>query len=165
MFWKECLTLRWVSAITTFVATLALSLIFLSYPNVRHRRQAALIATALNGNAERIKLLLTVGANVESPACEGPTCVKPLVAAALGGHPEAVNLLLERGADVNGKSKEGQTALIVAAYEGYADTVTLLLARGADPNAKWDGYTALEFARQRKHQKVVEILVKVTSPK
>src|SRR5262249_52926030 len=121
------------------------------------------VATSLNGQTSKMKLLLSIGANANEPACEAAPCVRPLIAAALCGCPDAVQLLLDNGAKVDGKSSRGQTALTVAAYEGHTPTVGLLLSRGADPNIEWEGLTALDWAKRQHHQEAVDLLEKVTA--
>jgi len=152
------ITVRRVGAFAAFFGAIAFSVVFVNWPSISHRRQAALVPTALRGETNKMKLLLSAGANANEPACEGSLCVRPLFAAALCDCPDAVRLLLDNGANVNGKSKDGQTALVAAAYEGHAATVKLLLLRGADPSVQWEGLTALEWARQQQHSEIINLL-------
>jgi hypothetical protein len=107
-----------------------------------------------------MKVLLAVGADVNEPACQTFLCPPPIVAAAFNQDPSAVRFLLDRGADANSRMKRGQTALMIASYHGYTNTVRLLLSRGADVNADFEGDTALEFARQKSHGDIADLLIK-----
>ena len=137
----------------------ALMLVF-NWTTIRERRQAAFIATALSGDTERMKLLLSVGASPEERTCDAAWCLTPLIAASISGEPDAVQLLLDRGANINGRMNRGQTALIAAVYKGNREVVTLLLTKGADVNIDWEGCTSLGTARQKGHTEIAEMLSK-----
>jgi hypothetical protein len=152
-------TRRILGAFLIAAIVVALMLV-MNWTSIRERRQAAFIATALSGDTERMKFLLSVGASPEERTCDAAWCLTPLIAASISGNPDAVHLLLDRGANVNGKMKRGQTALTVAAYKGNREVVTLLLIKGADVNANWEGCTSLGAAKQKGHTEIAEILSK-----
>jgi ankyrin repeat protein len=80
-----------------------------------------------------LKLLLEVGANVDSPNPEGQTA---LMAVARTGNVAAAQLLVERGATVDAREKwGGQTALMWASARRHPEMMQLLLSKGADVNA------------------------------
>jgi hypothetical protein len=112
---------------------------------------------AIKGRTEIVRLLLTNGADVTLQSTGGTTA---LMEAAFKGHTEIVRLLLTNGAaDVNTKDDKGWTALMEAAFYGDAGIVRRLLAKGADPKLKnRDGRTALQIARGRGHQDIVDII-------
>lgn len=157
---KKVMTVKKVGAVAVFLAAVALSLIFLKWPNAHAYRQTLLIDAALRGYVGRMKLILAIGANADEPACQTRYCLTPLVAAAMAGHSDAVQLLLDHGANVDRKLAPGQTALIGAAFDGHTDTVRLLISKGADVNREFDGCTALGFAKLRRHPEVVDLLWK-----
>lgn len=52
------------------------------------------------------------------------------------------------------------TALKLACYSGHVGTVKVLIRKGADVNLSGDHDTALTIARSRRHERVVQILLK-----
>lgn len=115
-------------------------------------------------NMEMIEFLVSKGARTGGDA---------LVQATAGGRLDIAEFLISKGADVNAWGVElpfdepgvadseqvGQPPLCVAAWLGRLDIVKLLLASGADPGVKnrYDK-TALDLARKRGHQAVIEVL-------
>ena len=86
---------------------------------------------------------------------------QPLVYAAYHGDVEAAFSLLDQpGTDANCRDAGGRTVLMIAACAGHGDLVRLLLQHGADTDAKdfASGHTALQMAKQRGQQDVVEAL-------
>jgi ankyrin repeat protein len=72
---------------------------------------------------------------------------------------ELVKTLLGYGARVNERNEAGQTALMLAAREGYVENVKVLIEGLADVNKMDDDdWTALKYARENKHENVVELL-------
>lgn len=84
-----------------------------------------LIEAAQNGNADRVKLLIQQGANVNVRATDD--WLTPLIAASRAGHLEAVKVLLHAGADINRSDGVG-TPLYWAAFDGHREVVKHLLA-------------------------------------
>ena len=61
--------------------------------------------------------------------------------------------------DLNGVHDDGSTTLMLAASGGHAAFVEGLLRVGADPDsATPDGKTALELAKEKKHEKVANVI-------
>lgn len=156
---KRIITDRRVAAAIAFTGAIVLSLVLLSWPNLRNFRQAAFVESALNGNVGRMKLLLALGADANEFECHAARCRTPLIAAAQGGKCEALQVLLARGADVNKKMKRGQTALMFASYYGHIQAVRLLLTSGADVKADFEGDTALSWAKQKGHGEIADLLI------
>lgn len=126
----------------------------------------ALTFAAGTANAEGVKLLLSLGVNVDYARTDGITPLmmacnsgsplvvgdllahkpdvnaqddagsSPLIYAARQGHEAVAVLLLNAGAVVDGADLDGQTPLMVAAANGHADVVKTLLQKGAKVNAK-----------------------------
>ena len=144
------------------VATLLLTLILAITITLAHRiyvnRQAMFADAAFMGHLSRMKVLYSLGVDVNSPGCNYRYCFTPLFGAAYAGYNDEVRFLMERGANVNRKTNWGSTALMVAAYKGHESTVRLLLSYGADPNAEWDGDTPSSVARDKGHPEIVELL-------
>ncbi len=125
--------------------------------------RTALHAAVSNGEYEVAELLLEHGADVnarDNGNRDTPLMVAPFAAIGMA------ELLIERGADVNAKNKFGGTALSAAAgfesmfmKNGYVKLVKLLLENGAEVNVKDDfGYTPLKIAKEKGHDKIVELL-------
>ncbi|MHC4538179.1 MAG: ankyrin repeat domain-containing protein [Planctomycetota bacterium] len=92
---------------------------------VEHLHQAA-----VKGEIERVKVLVSEGADVNVRNDEGLT---PLHCAAREGHKEIVELLLAHGADVNiGGADYNRTATEFAMRSNHTDIVQLLVSKGAD---------------------------------
>jgi hypothetical protein len=85
-----------------------------------------LMVASLNGHADRVKLLLAAGANVNATK-DGSM---PLMGASLKGHADVVKLLLAAGANVNAADKYGNTPLFYASKNGHDSVVQLLKAAG-----------------------------------
>ena len=113
---------------------------------------------AFFGRTEAAELLIARGAEVNTPSRNAQR-VNALHAALAGPAPELARSLLAAGADVNLAQQDGVTPLHEAAHNGRADLVQLLLDHGADPSARdGKGRTARDFATERNHQAVLQIL-------
>ena len=123
-----------------------------------------LIVAATEGRAGIIELLLKAGATVtHTRVNDGATA---LLRASRGGHLRAVELLISAknennaAAVMNALDKQGRTALMYAAQIGSLEIVVALIAGGADVNIQApDRVTALQWATERKHQKIADALV------
>ena len=103
-----------------------------------------LVAEAAKGSVKRMQLLMTAGADVNTPDSKGKTA---LVAAVQSRNPDAVKLVLEAGAGVDVKNAIGETVLHIVAAENYANALPLLLEGGANVNEPdASGQTPLFFA-------------------
>jgi uncharacterized protein len=148
---------RIILGAAAFPLAIALSLAFIfSYHIVAHR-QAAFAQAAADGNLTLMKIMLALGAKLDSPACPYRRCFPAIVGAAFGKHKDVAQFLIERGANVNAKMGD-TTALMVASYYGDVEMVRLLISNGADVNADRDGETALMIAKEQGNSDVVEEL-------
>jgi len=77
---------------------------------------------------ETVKILIDLGANVNSTNSDGMT---PLMAVAMKGLPDLVEPLIKRGAQVNAVNRLGGTALGIAIDYRHAHTAKLLIDAGA----------------------------------
>ena len=91
---------------------------------------AAIHQAVADGEIERVKLLISEGADVNAKDENGLT---PLHHAGREGHKEIVELLLTHGADVNiGGADYNRTAAEFAMWSNHTEIVQLLVSKGAD---------------------------------
>lgn len=88
----------------------------------------------------------------------------PLLYAANNNLHETAQLLIENGADVNYCNDLNITPLIEAAKNNATEVAFLLLENGADIHiVDWEGFTALDHARQRDNTKLIVEIEKYLS--
>jgi len=110
------------------------------------------------GHLEVVRYLLDKGAEVNAVASNG-SGYTALTGAVAGGHLEIARFLAEHGAHVNYRYARGYSPLLTAAANGHLEIVKMLVANRADLEARSDdGKTALDFARERKHEAVASYL-------
>jgi ankyrin repeat protein len=81
------------------------------------------------GHLKVASLLVSHGADIETPALDGTT---PLCAGVMTDHFNVVQFLVEKGAIVNHKALGGQTPLHLSSFFGRVETMKFLLSNGAD---------------------------------
>jgi ankyrin repeat protein len=96
--------------------------------------QAAICQAVVDGDIERVKLLISKGPDLNEENEKGQI---PLNLAAREGHKEIVELLLEHGADVNvgsvfGKEYNNWIAAEFAMHNNHTEIAQLLISKGAD---------------------------------
>ncbi|KAK1765276.1 ankyrin repeat-containing domain protein [Phialemonium atrogriseum] len=121
----------------------------------------ALQAAVANNNAVLVRLLLSLGADVNAIGGQG-TALQ--IASAKHSRRKFMELLLMKGADVNNPAQGlcRMTALQEAAQSGNEDVVQLLLNEGAEINAPPNpigGRAAIQAAAQSKNLDLVKLLV------
>ena len=82
-----------------------------------------------------------------------------MIEASDNGHHTIIPLLLEAGAQIDAQSNSGWTALIEASYNGKEAAVRELLKGNPNLDLKDSDGTALDNARERNHQSIVDLLV------
>jgi ankyrin repeat protein len=97
-------------------------------PRAIYNQNSDIFETAYQGNIDRMRRLLSSGADINSYSNEGFT---PLMEACSGGHLNMVQFLVENGADPNLMGFEGLTALRIAENMGHTDIVNYLQSLGA----------------------------------
>lgn len=127
---------------------------------------SALIQAAKTGNLEMVNVLVDLGADVNM-SVEGDG--NPLIMASKRGSLDVVKFLMNKGAKVNTEVPGDETPLINASEQGHLTVVKFLVAQGADVNKVCkeelrDGSirvrTALQMAKRKGHEAVVDYLVK-----
>jgi uncharacterized protein len=88
---------------------------------------SALMAAALNGSAEQMKMLIDHGANVNYQSSDGTTALWLAVP-----NWDKTKLLLDKGADPNHKIHGYGVLVKLAAMPGTLDVIRLLIDKGAD---------------------------------
>jgi ankyrin repeat protein/uncharacterized caspase-like protein len=96
-------------------------------------KELALWAAAAAGDNDKVRRLISEGADVNAKDMLGGTAMEK---AAANGHTATVQLLLDERGEINARNADGRTVLHLAAFKGHVDTVQLLLARGADVRAR-----------------------------
>ena len=128
-----------------------------SPPDIASRALLETVDTRARVNADSVKFLLDLGADINTRAEGGDT---PLIRSIRQrGQPELLRMLLAHGADVNRKGSEGETALIRAAYRDV-ELVEILLEQGALVNDPADGgETALHVAAAYGSTDTIKVLL------
>lgn len=122
----------------------------------------ALMAAARSYRVDAVELLLAARADVHRRTSDGFTALHAAV-----GEPsrtpdlqgQCVDLLLAHGAAADAKTNTGLTPLMNAAWVGCLPAVLSLLSAGASVSHRnVRGDTALDLARKRGHERIVEVL-------
>jgi hypothetical protein len=105
---------------------------------------AALMMAATAGSALTVQALLSNGARVNLPDCQGRTA---LWYAAERGHEEVVEVLLNYGADPAASRSDSTSCLMVAAQRDRPNVLKQLLGRGGKPQQRGQPMLTLMEAR------------------
>ena len=122
--------------------------------------KTALHTACDNGRLDVVRLLLKAGADLER-CCESDVdTLTPLGFAIRGGNSEIVKILLEAGADIHVKpyTDSNQTLLPLAIDRNHLEIAQILIDAGIDLNAIDNGWTALDLARKRRYESMVQLL-------
>ena len=117
---------------------------------------------AFRGHASLVKFLIEAGADVNVRASNvnpgSASMYTALYAAADRGHALVVMELIMAGADLNIATSNDSTPLDVAAQNGHDGVVALLIQAGANLHKAFQGWTPLQIAVDKKHEKIVKML-------
>ncbi|XP_065876953.1 uncharacterized protein [Euphorbia lathyris] len=103
-----------------------------SSPNTPHHGRTLLHHAILCGNAGAVNVLLSCGANVESPVITVKTEFRPIHMAARLGLSAILQCLIDSGCDINSRTDSGDTALMISAKYKHEECVRVLVRAGAD---------------------------------
>ena len=126
-------------------------------PNSRSREgDPVLVIVAENGYELGVRYLISRGARVNDRGLNSRT---PLGVAAAAGHSAILEHLLKGGADPDKTGLRREVPLIRAARNGHLEAVKVLIENGAYPDdTDLTGRTALDWAREQRHRKIVSYL-------
>ncbi len=128
----------------------------IQYEKKQKRLNGQLLKVAGKGNAEKVKRLLELGADINAKDSEGFTA---LMFALNARHTDIAMFLIGLGADVHGKER-GMTPLMIAASYGYIGICELLIGKGADIGAEDQARrTAYDWAKIRFEEEMVDFLI------
>ena len=149
----------WAAKHGNIPAVRALLKVWAGHP---HYQTAVLRIAAGNDHASLVKFLIEAGADVNVRASNGnpgsASMYTALYAAADRGHTLVVMELIMAGADLNIATSNDSTPLDVAAQNGHDGVVALLIQAGANLHKGFQGWTPLQIAVDKKHEKIVKML-------
>ena len=118
-----------------------------------------LISASKNGDVEKVKTMITKGADVNEKDSYGSTAI---IYAVKSGNCDCVNILIKSGADTNIRNIEAWTPLLMATKAGNVAIVKTLLDNGTDPNLKGlcGNWTPLMRAVYDNHPEIAQALLK-----
>jgi ankyrin repeat protein len=120
-----------------------------------------MIAAGNNANAEKLKVFIAAGADLETRNARMRTPL--MIAAERNENPETIKILVNAGSDINAEDYFGWTPLMIAAKYNANPEISLALIRsGADVNAEDpDGWTPLMLAAgDNRNPEVLKALMK-----
>ncbi|MFT3934522.1 MAG: ankyrin repeat domain-containing protein [Chitinophagaceae bacterium] len=124
--------------------------------NARTEGYTALMAAALNGNAEEMKVLLQHGANVNDYNADSISALWLAVP-----DMEKTKLLISNGANVSWQSKEKCTVLLkLVSIPGSAELMQLLISKGCDPRKAAADNDLMYFAAMSCDTSIVGLLLR-----
>src|SRR5208282_210385 len=116
-----------------------------------------LIHAALDGDIERVKMLLRLSVSTKIKDKDERTALQW---ATVNGHTAVVKMLLGANAHVDAQDTYNGTTLYLAAEKGHTDVVMMLLGANAHFDARDHSQrTALQWAAEKGHTDVVKVLL------
>ncbi|CAN0896173.1 Ank3 [Linum grandiflorum] len=102
------------------------------FPNVSHLGRTLIHHAILCHNAEALKILVNLGADVEYPAVTSKTQLRPIHLAARLGSARVLEQLITAAANVDSLTNSGETALMISAKYKQEECLKILASSGAD---------------------------------
>ena len=125
--------------------------------------RTAIHYAAMGGSLPVLKELVEKGAQINSADSKRRTA---LFFAALYKQNEAFDFLLAQGAKINQQAMGGMTIAMIGAYSGNLHILKTAAEKGVRLESKDHmGKTAMDFAKQAKHAKVIAYLESLQAPK
>lgn len=124
-----------------------------------------LMAASYKGHMSTVDELVHIGVSIDRLSPAGYSAAH---LAAVTGHAGVLRRLIKFGADLLFRTPQGRTPLIVASCNGHVEAVSELLLSMSVKEvhlADKEGYTAMDIALARSHNKVVRILAKFLAEK
>jgi len=166
--WNECLQVAGVLGVAAQLGHLAVvQALVESRANLEEvaageaggRFSRAVHVAIAAGHATVVQRLLQAGSPLDDGTDPLDGCMTGLNVAAEAGHEMIVQMLLEEQADLEGSHpKDGKRPLRYGVEAGHESIVRLLLDLRADFLEKYEGRTALDFARAANHTEIISLL-------
>jgi hypothetical protein len=128
--------------------------------------EKSFVDSAFYGNRKAVELFLKAGMNPNVIITnKNGINLSALSAACVGGHVDTVKYLIGNGADVNPNFQNGMPVLISALWihkvpeSNVKNIVSMLLEKGVNINVSWKNKSAIDYARDRGSNEIVEILM------
>lgn len=123
-------------------------------------QRTALMNAALDGDTNKVRALLKLGADIDAHDAKGFTA---LMLAVINRHVETAKTLLHAGADSSARANDGVTALSLAASSGDGATMRVLMSHRAVVRAESapSAATAVGPAARNGRAGMVKLLRKV----
>ena len=126
--------------------------------------RTALMSASLDGDTNKVRALLKLGADINAPDGKGRTA---LMFAVINRHAGTAKALLDAGADMSVRANDGATALSLAASSGDGATMRVLMSHRPEVVAESTptGATAMRPAARDGYTGIVKLLQKVRAKK
>ncbi len=128
------------------------------------QERTALMSAALDGDRNKVRALLKLGADINASDGKGRTA---LMFAVINRHVEIAEALLYEGADISTRANDGGTALSLAASSGNGALMRVLMSHRAEAHAEsaLTDKTVVRLAARNGYTSIIKLLQKVGAVK